>query len=87
MSTTESTKPAAWTDKERVRTRSLTSSCYLLTSHQLTYLFALIENANVKFDYNVSHSLCIPHMSLLPLTANSRPLLALQAAPSSHASA
>ncbi|CAE6997033.1 hypothetical protein CFE70_000413 [Pyrenophora teres f. teres 0-1] len=37
MSTTESTKPAAWTDKER-----------------LTYLFALIENANVKFDYNTT---------------------------------
>lgn len=37
-----------------------------LTHHQLTYLFALIENSNIKFDYNASPPL--PHPQTCPLT-------------------
>ncbi|CAN9215422.1 unnamed protein product [Alternaria alternata] len=62
MSGNEGTKTGSgWTDKERVhlshpplltpslRTKRLTRR---KTNKQLTYLFALIEHSNVKFDYN-----------------------------------
>jgi hypothetical protein len=51
------------------------------TSKQLTYLFALIENSNVKFDYNV-RSQC-PHFPLFR-TSHTTPRLATKSTPTTN---
>jgi hypothetical protein len=58
MSDNETTKVKAgsWTDKERVRPTHLHHT-HRLIHPQLTYLFALIESSNVKFDYAVRSSI------------------------------